>query len=109
MQVVVDAVDPQLLVSDCVTRTFDFDTIREEELHDIVIPLHLDIGEFLATANPSLTEPELRLSPSTGWISNHAACSRESLLAVSSRPQRYAPHAAAGSKDRACHLYIAHK
>lgn len=43
-QVVVDAVDPQLLVSDCVTRTFDFDTIREEELHDIVIPLHLDIA-----------------------------------------------------------------
>lgn len=40
-QVVVDAFDPSVLVSDCATRVFDFSTMKEEELHDIQIPLDL--------------------------------------------------------------------
>ena len=43
-QVVVDAVDPRVLVSECATRSFDFATVREEELHDITIPLDFTIG-----------------------------------------------------------------
>ena len=48
MQVVVDAIPPQCLVSTCATREFDFQTIREEELHDFTIPLDLPVGGFLA-------------------------------------------------------------
>lgn len=44
-QVVVDAFDPSVLVSDCATRVFDFSTMKEEELHDIQIPLDLLVGE----------------------------------------------------------------
>lgn len=45
MQVVVDAFDPSVLVSDCATRVFDFSTMKEEELHDIHIPLDLLVGK----------------------------------------------------------------
>ena len=48
MQVVVDAIPPQCLVSTCATREFDFQTIREEELHDFTIPLDLPVGGFSA-------------------------------------------------------------
>lgn len=45
-QVVVDAFDPSVLVSDCATHVFDFSTMKEEELHDIHIPLDLLVGEW---------------------------------------------------------------
>lgn len=45
LQVVVDAFDPSVLVSDCATRVFDFSTMKEEELHDIRIPLDLLVCE----------------------------------------------------------------
>lgn len=48
MQVVVDAFDPSVLVSDCATRVFDFGTMKEEELYDISIPLSLTVGESAA-------------------------------------------------------------
>lgn len=46
LQVVVDAFDPSVLVSDCATRVFDFTTVKEEELHDISIPLNLTVGAW---------------------------------------------------------------
>lgn len=46
-QVVVDAFDPSVLVSDCATHVFDFSTMQEAELHDIRIPLDLLVGESL--------------------------------------------------------------
>lgn len=45
MQVVVDAFEPNILVSDCATKVFDFATMKEDELHDISIPLNLTVGE----------------------------------------------------------------
>ena len=48
MQVVVDAIPPQCLVSNCATREFDFQTTKEEELHDFTIPLDLPVGRALA-------------------------------------------------------------
>ena len=39
----VDAVDPRVLVSECATRSFDFDSIAESELHEINIPLSFQI------------------------------------------------------------------
>jgi hypothetical protein len=47
LQVVVDAFDPSVLVSDCATRVFDFMTMKEKELHDIQIPLDLLVGEWV--------------------------------------------------------------
>lgn len=44
-QVVVDAFDPSVLVSDCATHVLDFATVSEEELYDINIPLNLTVGE----------------------------------------------------------------
>lgn len=44
MQVVVDAIDPSAIVSNCATKTFDFGSIKESELTDITIPLQLQIG-----------------------------------------------------------------
>jgi hypothetical protein len=49
LQVVVDAFDPSVLVSDCATRVFDFMTMKEEELHDIQIPLDLLVGEYVTS------------------------------------------------------------
>ncbi|KAK9816527.1 hypothetical protein WJX72_001569 [[Myrmecia] bisecta] len=43
-QVVVDAIDPALLVSGCVTKVFDFGTMAEEELYSIRMPLLLQAG-----------------------------------------------------------------
>ena len=44
MQVVVDQIPPNVLVSNCVTKTFDFQSVTEAELHDIVIPLSLQVA-----------------------------------------------------------------
>lgn len=43
-QVVVDQIPPNVLVSNCVTKTFDFQTVTEAELQDIVIPLSLQVA-----------------------------------------------------------------
>lgn len=43
LQVVVDAIDPRVLVSECATRAFNFDSIDEKELHEINIPLSFQI------------------------------------------------------------------
>ena len=43
-QVVVDAIDPSVLVSRAETKLYDFGAIEEEELHDITIPLDLQIS-----------------------------------------------------------------
>ena len=40
-----DAVPSSCLVSTCATREFDFQTMQEAELHDILIPLELTVGE----------------------------------------------------------------
>ena len=44
MQVVVDQLPPNVLVSNCVTQTFDFLTCTEQELQDIRIPLSLQVA-----------------------------------------------------------------
>jgi hypothetical protein len=43
-QVVVDQIPPNVLVSNCITRTFDFLTATEAELHEIAIPLSLQVA-----------------------------------------------------------------
>lgn len=45
-QVVVDAIDPGAIVSACVSKTFDFGTVQEKELHDIRIPIELQAGKL---------------------------------------------------------------
>ncbi|KAK9808329.1 hypothetical protein WJX73_002343 [Symbiochloris irregularis] len=45
-QVVVDAIDPRVLVSECATRAFNFDSIDESELHEINIPLSFQISRM---------------------------------------------------------------
>jgi histone-arginine methyltransferase CARM1 len=47
LQVVVDAFDPSVLVSDCATHVLDFASIKEEDLYDINIPLNLTVGECI--------------------------------------------------------------
>lgn len=44
MQVVVDAFDTSILVSSCETKVFDFGTCHEPELHDIQLPLRMQVG-----------------------------------------------------------------
>ena len=46
-QVVVDAIDPSVLVSRAETKLYDFGAIEEEELHDITIPLDLQISKYV--------------------------------------------------------------
>uniref|UniRef100_A0A061S8C2 type I protein arginine methyltransferase n=2 Tax=Tetraselmis sp. GSL018 TaxID=582737 RepID=A0A061S8C2_9CHLO len=43
-QVVIDAFDPRLLVSQPQTKVLDFRTIAEEDLYEIVMPLDLEVG-----------------------------------------------------------------
>ncbi|KAI7843757.1 hypothetical protein COHA_002655 [Chlorella ohadii] len=43
-EVVVDQIPPNVLVSNCVSKTFDFLTISEQELYEIVIPLSLQVA-----------------------------------------------------------------
>lgn len=59
-QVVVDAFDPSVLVSDARTEVLDFRTIKEEQLHVINMPLNQQIGEAWPQASPA---PFLPLSP----------------------------------------------
>ena len=40
-----DAIDPSVLVSACASRQFDFLEMHERELHNIVMPLDLEVGE----------------------------------------------------------------
>ncbi len=44
LQVVIDAIPPAVLVSDCSSKTFDFGTISDEDLLDIKLPLQLHVG-----------------------------------------------------------------
>ena len=44
VQVVVDAIDPAVLVSRSVIKLFDFLTISDTDLDDIIIPLDLTIS-----------------------------------------------------------------
>lgn len=41
---VVDAFDPSVLVTGIVCREFDFNTVREEELHQVIMPFSLPVG-----------------------------------------------------------------
>lgn len=43
-QVVVDQIPPNVLVSNCAIKHFDFHTCTETELHDITIPLSLQVA-----------------------------------------------------------------
>ena len=47
-QVVVDAVDPGCLVSDCNSKLFDFGSASSADLEDITIPLRLQAGALRA-------------------------------------------------------------
>ena len=44
LQVVVDAIDPSVIVSQCASKTFDFGSITDPELVNFTIPLQLQIG-----------------------------------------------------------------
>ena len=44
LQVVVDAIDPSMLVSQCASKTFDFGSVTEPELTSFAIPLQLQIS-----------------------------------------------------------------
>lgn len=41
-----DAIDPRCLASPPITHNVDFGTALESDLHDIVIPMHLPMGEY---------------------------------------------------------------
>ncbi len=43
MQVVVDAFDQGVLASTCGTKIIDFGTVKESDLHDMSIPLQLQV------------------------------------------------------------------
>lgn len=51
VQVVIDAIDPSSIVSHSTTKTFDFATIKEEDLHDFSIPIDLATGECSSCAS----------------------------------------------------------
>ena len=44
LQVVVDAIDPSVIVSQCASKTFDFGSVTEPELTNFTIPLQLQAG-----------------------------------------------------------------
>ena len=48
VQVVVDAVDPGCLVSDCNSKLFDFGKASSADLENITIPLRLQAGALRA-------------------------------------------------------------
>lgn len=52
-QVIVDAIDPSAIVSNCATKTFDFGSIKESELTNITIPLQLQVGMSALFASPT--------------------------------------------------------
>lgn len=53
LQVIVDAIDPSVIVSNCATKTFDFGSIKESELTDITIPLQLQVGMSASLIHPT--------------------------------------------------------
>lgn len=48
LQVVVDAIDPAVIVSHSSSKTFDFGSVTEPELINFSIPLELQIGQLQA-------------------------------------------------------------
>ena len=52
MQVVVDAIDPSVIVSPCASKTFDFGSVSEPELTNFSIPLKLQIGQLSPPVSP---------------------------------------------------------
>eukprot|EP00891_Asterochloris_glomerata_P005667 jgi/Astpho2/5667/e_gw1.00079.85.1_t len=44
-EVVIDAIPPAVLVSDCSSKTFDFGTLPDEDLLDIKLPLQLHVDQ----------------------------------------------------------------
>ena len=50
LQVVVDAIDSRVIVSALASKTFDFGTVKEEELHNIKIPVELQAGLCMRTS-----------------------------------------------------------
>ena len=61
-----DYFDPSVLASTCNTKVFDFLTITEESLHDIVIPLEL---QARGSGGDNLTN---------GWISSYPSMEHRS-------------------------------
>ena len=51
-QVVVDAIDPSVIVSPCASKTFDFGRVSEPELTNFSIPLKLQIGQPSLPVSP---------------------------------------------------------
>ena len=51
VQVVVDAVDPGCLVSDCNSKLFDFGSASSADLENITIPLRLQAGALRARSS----------------------------------------------------------
>ncbi len=47
----VDAFEPNVLVSDCASKVFDFGTVTEAELADITIPINVTVGGWLWLSN----------------------------------------------------------
>ncbi len=59
-QVVVDAIPPEVLVSRCATKLFDFERMDDDDLEDIVVPLDLPISaSFIPTRLPRPIAPLL--------------------------------------------------
>lgn len=55
LQVVVDAFDPSILITERAIKEFNFHTVREEELHNILMPLRLPVCKFQHSALNFLT------------------------------------------------------
>jgi hypothetical protein len=69
-QVVVDAIDPSVLVSRAETKLYDFGAIEEEELHDITIPLDLQISAWLHLEPKPQTHPRCYICDGDARVSN---------------------------------------
>lgn len=55
VQVVVDAFDSSVLVSNCATKVYDFGTVPEKALHDIVIPLQVGTHDASSPGQEGIT------------------------------------------------------
>lgn len=71
-----DAIDPSVLVSACASRQFDFLEMQEQELHNIVMPLDLEVGEPSFAIQPLVLDSALKIVIETLKAFPHA-CSMQ--------------------------------
>lgn len=74
-----DAIPPEVLVSRCTTKLFDFERIGDEDLEDIVVPIDLPISAHLP---PSPASPPLRRPHAPFLAGSYAGLKRCQFLEI---------------------------